>query len=80
MINEKEKVLAFDIIKNKKVNVALLLDCLDYKDDPFLLKADPSMCLGLYKYNNTYEPNHYWRESLDIDEYNLLKRALKKEE
>lgn len=77
MITEKEKVLAFDIIKKKKVNVALLVKCFDYPDDPFLLKADPTMCRGLYEYNNTYEPGNYWREPLNINEYNLLKKALK---
>ena len=66
------------IIKNKKVNVALLVKCFDYPDDPFLLKADPTMCKGLYVYNNTYEPGSYWREPLDINEYNFLKGVLKK--
>ena len=78
MVTEKEKVLAFDIIKNKKVNVALLVKCFDYPDDPFLLKADPTMCKGLYVYNNTYEPGSYWREPLDINEYNFLKGVLKR--
>ena len=78
MVTDKEKVLAFDIIKNKKVNVALLIKCFDYPDDQFVLKYNPTLIHGLYVYNTTYEPGDYWREPLDADEYNFLKGVLKK--
>lgn len=64
---------ALQLIKTKKVNVALLLKCFKIPDDPFLLKTNPNMCKGLYEYNNTYEPGNNWREPLDIKEYNKLK-------
>ena len=67
---------ALKIISKKKVNVALLLDCFDYPDDPFALMADPKMPKGLYVYNSTYEPGKYWREPLSYEEYVVLKKTL----
>ena len=73
-MTDKEK--AFEIIKRKKVNVALLMDCFEYPDDPFLLRYEPNNRKGLYVYNNTYEPGNYWREPLNIKEYLFLKGVL----
>lgn len=73
-MNDKEKAL--DIIIKKKVNVALLLECFEMPDDPFLLKYQPEQRKGLYNYNRTYEPGNYWREPLSIQEYLFLKKVL----
>ena len=72
-MTDKEKAL--DIIVKKRVNVALLLDCFEMPDDPFLLKYQPDMCCGLYRYNEAirYDSNAY---PLNIREYNLLKKVL----
>ena len=74
-MSDKEKAL--DIIVKKKVNVALLLECFEMPDDPFLLKYQPDERKGLYNYNRTNEPGEYWREPLTIREYLFLLHVLK---
>lgn len=67
---------ALKIIRDKKVNVALLKECFEYPDDPFIIKIFPKEPRGLNVYNSTYEPGQFWREPLTFEEYNILKKAL----
>ena len=73
-MNKKEEALK--IIDENDVDIGLLKECFSCPDDPFLLKYEPDMCAGLYRYNRTYAPGNYWRKPLNIKQYNLLKEVL----
>ena len=67
---------ALKIIDEYDVDVGLLKECFSCPDDPFLLRYEPDMCAGLYRYNRTYASGKYWRTPLNIKQYNLLKEVL----
>lgn len=73
-MNKKEEALK--IIDENDVDVDLLKECFECLDDPFLLKYEPDMCNGLYRYNTTYPKGKYYRKPLNIKQYNLLKEVL----
>ena len=66
---------ALKIIDEEGVCVGLLKKHFKDPDDPFLLKYQPDMCCGLYRYNEDirYIDGAY---SLNIKQYNLLKEVL----
>ena len=69
---------ALKIIDENNVQVATLKEYLDCPDDPFLLKYQPDMCCGLYRYNEAIR--YTSARPLNIKEYNLLKEVLTWEE
>ena len=73
MVTDKEKVLAFDIIKNRRVNVDDLMLTIEHEAELIKDGIEP------WRYYNTHNKKHLFpEEEIDENEYNFLKGVLKK--
>ncbi len=73
MVIDKEKILAFDIIKNRRVNVDDLMLTIEHEAELLKDGIEP------WHYYNTHNKKHLYKcEEIDENEYNFLKGVLKR--